>query len=165
MNKRGFKKDGTFDLRGAKRKHGLTNHRLYDVWSGMKKRCYAESNRAYKWYGALGIIICAEWLNDFAAFYNWALKTGYAEGLTIERSDSSGNYSPDNCKWIPQSEQPKNRRSCYKIEYQGMVKTLADWCRYLDLDYMLIYQRIAVGWPFEDAISKVSLRGNKKLST
>lgn len=165
MSIRKIKSNGTADMRGAKIKHGLTKHPLYQIWSSMKRRCYCKKDRAYKWYGGAGVTICDEWLKDFVCFYNWAMSHGYSFGLSIERNENKKGYNPDNCKWIPRKDQPKNRSYCYKIKYLGAVKSLADWCRYLDLDYMLIYQRIAVGWAFEDAISKVSLRGNKKLST
>ena len=48
------------------------------------------------------------------AFYNWALKNGYSEGLTIDRIDCDGNYDPSNCRWVTMKQQLKNRRCCKK---------------------------------------------------
>ena len=62
------------------------------------------------------------------------MSNGYQEGLTIERIDNNGNYCPDNCKWIPKSEQPKNRRNCHLITFNGKTQTLSEWSRELHVD-------------------------------
>ena len=41
----------------------------------------------------------------------WGLHHGWKEHLTLERIDVNGNYEPTNCKWIPMSEQYKNKQS------------------------------------------------------
>ena len=61
--------------------HGLTNTKLYGVWSTMKSRCYNKNREKYKDYGGRGIRICDEWLNDFSVFYEWAIKSGYKNPL------------------------------------------------------------------------------------
>lgn len=76
----------------------------------MKERCYKPSNDNYKYYGALGITICDEWLNDFSTFAKWSTENGYANNLTIDRKDNTKGYSPDNCRWITIQEQQRNKR-------------------------------------------------------
>jgi len=90
-------------------KHGGKRTRLYQIWSNMKTRCLNPNNRAYKWYGALGVSICADWM-DFAVFRDWAISSGYRDDLTIERKNPFGNYEPSNCEWIPRRDQRKNQR-------------------------------------------------------
>ena len=85
--------------------------RLYNIWCDMKKRCYNKKSFGYPWYGKLGIKICPEWLGEFAPFKDWALSNGYAPTLTIERLDTSKDYSPENCTWIPRKEQGRNKKS------------------------------------------------------
>lgn len=89
--------------------------KLYRTWSNMKSRCYNPNVRSYVNYGAKGVIVCDEWLNDFVAFKEWALANGYQEELTIDRIDSSGNYCPENCRWITSSENSihAHEKSCW----------------------------------------------------
>lgn len=92
------------------RKHGYTRTRLYRIYYKMQERCYRPENDNYRWYGALDVTVCDEWLNDFQAFADWALAAGYKENLTIDRIDPEGNYEPSNCRWITIQEQQKNKR-------------------------------------------------------
>ena len=89
------------------RTHGLTQSKLYNVWCGMKQRCYYPKHIRFKYYGARGIGICDRW-HDFQNFYD-DMASGYKPGLSIERIDVNGNYEPSNCTWIPLAAQRYNR--------------------------------------------------------
>ena len=84
-------------------KHGASGSRLYKAWNDMLQRCGNPKLSNYRHYGGKGIQVCSEW-RSFDAFQTWALSAGYADGLTIDRLDSAGNYEPNNCRWIPRSE-------------------------------------------------------------
>lgn len=105
--------------------HGKRYTRLYSVWASMKNRCYNPHEKSYRYYGGRGISICAEWLNDFAAFYEWAMSNGYDPNApkgkcTIDRIDVNGNYEPSNCRWVDMATQNKNRRKHTSLESQAL---------------------------------------------
>lgn len=135
------------------KKHGMKHTRIYSIWCGVKKRCNNPKCKNYNRYGGSGISICEEWNNNFMAFYEWSMKNGYKDSLTIDRIDSSKGYSPENCRWATRKEQNNNRRNNLKISYQGRTQTLKQWCDELNLKYELVRSRIKdSGMTFEEAI-------------
>ena len=90
--------------------HGGATTKLYGVWSSMKHRCTNPHDKRFKDYGGRGITVCQEWLHDFSAFQTWALSNGYQEGLTVDRINNDGGYSPNNCRWATMKEQMANQR-------------------------------------------------------
>lgn len=128
---------------------------LYNIWCGIKRRCYNQNYARYKDYGGRGITLCDEWM-DFDAFVDWANDTGYQEGLTIERINNDGNYDPTNCTWATRKEQNRNRRTSMYINYMGETKTLVEWCEELGLKYKTIQFRLAHGWTVERAFNEPS---------
>ena len=84
--------------------HGMSGTRIYKCWADMHNRCYNSNLKVFKWYGAKGIAVCDEWKGNFKAFYDWAMSSGYTDDLTLDRIDSDGDYCPENCRWVTQSE-------------------------------------------------------------
>jgi hypothetical protein len=121
--------------------HGKTNTRLYQIWINMKSRCYNKNVPEYKYYGAKGVIICNDWFNSFNVFYGWAINNGYDDNLTIDRIDVSGNYEPNNCKWVTEKAQCNNRTTNIYIEIDGEIKTLKQWCEIKNINYNMVFQR------------------------
>lgn len=112
--------------------HKYTNNPVkISLWNGMKSRCYDKSHPRFKDYGGRGITICDEWLNNYELFCDWAYANGYKKGMSIERIDCNKGYSPDNCKFIPLSEQNRNRRNSIMITIGEETKCLQEWCNFL----------------------------------
>ncbi len=136
------KEQDTVNLKPQETTHGLTKHRIYAIFNGMKDRCYNNKNARYYRYGGRGIKICQKWLDDFLNFYNWAIFNGYKEGLTIERKNNNGNYSPENCEWIEFKEQSKNRKNTIKIMHENKIYCLMDFSKIVNIPYGTLINRV-----------------------
>lgn len=134
-------------------KHGLRHTNLYKRYLGMKDRCYNPHNNEYKNYGARGITVCDEWLNDFTSFYNWALANGYREDLSIDRINNNGNYEPSNCRWATDREQAFNTRRNRFFTYKGKTLSITQWSTELGGGLALVGNRLRNGWSVERALS------------
>jgi hypothetical protein len=133
--------------------HGKHNTRLYKIFYSMKERCYNENNINYHRYGGRGIKICDEWLKDFMNFYNWAMRNGYQNNLTIDRIDNDGNYEPNNCRWVTKKEQSNNTSRNRYVIYNGEKLTLSQFCEKYNMNRSTIYNRMERGWDIKKAIN------------
>ena len=127
--------------------------RLYNIYHGMKKRCYNLMSKSYKDYGGRGIKMCDEWLSDFVSFYKWAVANGYKDNLTIDRIDVNGNYEPSNCRWATVTEQANNKRNNRFIQYKEEKHTIAEWSKILKIKRETIRYRIKHNFPLEKVFS------------
>ncbi|MDZ5711660.1 hypothetical protein [Jeotgalibacillus haloalkalitolerans] len=122
-------------------KHKDSGSHLHYLWIRMKQRCYNPKTKRFEDYGGRGISVCEEWRNSYEVFKNWALENGYKEGLSIERNDVNGNYTPENCSWIEHSEQANNRRTTVWVEFQGERLNLMQWSKKLGINYGTLASR------------------------
>lgn len=126
-------------------KHGKSKTKLYSTWQNMKTRCFNENDEFYDDYGGRGIKVCEEWVNSFNEFYDWSMKNGYKDDLTIDRIDNNKNYSPDNCRWVNISVQANNKRNNVKETIDGEDKTLSEWAESTGINYKTIHSRYSRG--------------------
>lgn len=119
-------------------KNGLCQSRIYRIHRNMINRCYNPNFTMYYCYGARGISVCDEWKNKetgFQNFYEWAIRNGYTDELSIDRIDVEKGYCPENCRWITLKEQANNKRNTKRVKVNGEVDTVANWSRRLGISY------------------------------
>lgn len=132
-------------------KHGMSDTPIFYVWQGMRNRCLNPNNKQYKNYGGRGIRICDEWA-DSNSFIEWAIQNGYEEGLQLDRKDVNGNYEPDNCRFVTQLENARNRQNTIYVHYEGQLMTIGEVADITGIDSARIYQRIhELNWSEYDA--------------
>lgn len=134
--------------------HGLRKHRLYSIWAGMKSRCYNPNTDSYNRYGARGIKICKEWINDFKAFYDWAMENGYSDDLSIDRIDNDGDYEPNNCRWASDKKQARNKSSNKAFTINNESKSLIELCEEFNINYKTVQDRLNRGWDINRALTE-----------
>lgn len=83
---------------------------LHNRYISMTQRCFDKNAASYKNYGGRGITVCDSWRN-FDNFAKWALSNGFDSNKQIDRIDSDKSYSPENCRFITQAENNRNKRS------------------------------------------------------
>lgn len=107
-----------------KKKHGMSEDKIYNVWKSMKNRVNCESHSSYSHYGGLGIEYCEEWEN-FEKFFE---DMGYppSKNHSLDRIDNTKGYSKDNCRWSTKSVQMRNQNKRLKNAassvYKGVTK-------------------------------------------
>lgn len=144
-------------------KHGdnVTGKRtkLYQVWVGMRARCNDPKHISYKNYGKRGIKVDPCW-GTFPPFKEWSYANGYFdyEGpgrhpLEIDRIDSNGHYSPENCQWISVKENRRKQQAT--LVAFGDAKTLVEWSEddRCQCPYFTLRTRLNRGWDIERAIT------------
>lgn len=135
-------------------KHGMIGSRLYRIWSAMIERCSNANNSSYKSHGGRGIQVCEEWRTDFASFMKWALSSGYADNLTIDRIDNDKDYEPSNCRWITHREQQNNKRDNHLLTFNGETHNVTQWSQITGIKRTTLYNRLNVlNWSVERALT------------
>jgi hypothetical protein len=134
--------------------------RMRSIIAGVRKRCFNENCRTYKYYGGKGVTICERWYGKGGGA-NFVQDMGptYKPGLTLERIDVNGNYEPSNCTWATMTEQANNRTNNRVLSFNGQSMTVAQWAREIGIKHKTLHQRLnGYGWSVDKALSTKLLR-------
>ena len=116
-------------------------------------RCHNPQHPNRKMYGDRGIVVCPEW-HTFVPFYGWALANGYKSGLTLDRIDNNGNYTPENCRWVTPKINANNRSNNRRITFNGCTKTVQEWADAVGITNQAMADRLSSPhWDLGDALT------------
>ncbi len=118
--------------------------RIYRIWVGIKQRCHNPKSPAFKWYGKRGIKVHKDWMGDYGEFKKWALRSGYADSLQIERKDNDGGYCPKNCIWTTNKVNQNNRRSCKFFQFKDGRFNISQAAKFYGLTKYQMRHRLVV---------------------
>ncbi len=129
--------------------HGLGGTPTYQSWNQMRQRCDNPLNDRYHRYGGRGIKVCRRWYK----FENFlADMEEKPKGLTIDRRDNDGNYSPKNCRWATIEAQNNNRCDNVNIVIHGIVYTVAKAARLFHMNEGTLRYRLKKGMEAHEAV-------------
>jgi hypothetical protein len=121
------------------------------VWTAMHQRCKNPNNKLYERYGGRGIKVCERW-NSYEAF---RADVGMPpKGMTIDRINNDAGYSPENCRWVTQSENARNRSSARILTHAGRSMCVTDWAEATGIGKRTILSRLRYGWSVEEALTR-----------
>jgi len=127
--------------------HGMTKTRAYRSWQSLKDRCENQNNSHYKSYGGRGISYCERW-KSFESFFE---DMGIPEkGMTLDRIDVNGNYTPENCRWADVVTQSNNLRS--NVLWRGEKMTIKNLAHISGVARTSLNKLIKKGLPVEEAV-------------
>ena len=111
----------------------------HSIWRTMIARCTRPTDKDYGRYGARGISVCTQW-NSYEAFIR---DMGARPSIkhSLDRVDTDGPYSPENCKWSTHSEQQKNKTTTRWYSNGEFVGTLVECAALLNMSKELAYWR------------------------
>lgn len=121
--------------------------REYKSWVHMKGRCLNPRDKKYHLYGGRGITVCEAWAKSFDAFIKDMGRC--PAGMTIDRKNNDGPYSPENCRWATQQQQQRNRRTNVWVTAMGETLLQRDWARRLNMSDADLHYRLKTGCTIE----------------
>ena len=125
--------------------HGLSKRDEYNIYYGIKERCYNKNNARYFSYGGAGIIMSERWLGE-NGFLNFLEDMGERPSPkhSIDRKNNSLGYFPSNCKWSTNKEQTNNKSTNKKVIHDGVEKTLSQASEDSGIPYFTLRKRIFI---------------------
>lgn len=118
--------------------HRMTGKPTYRIWHGMRTRCNNPNDHTWPRYGGRGIKVCERWYS----FENFLADMGERpDGMTLDRIDNDGHYSPDNCRWASKEQQDNNKSVNVFVTWRGKRQTLSQWSRELAINISTLWLR------------------------
>lgn len=151
--------------------HGLSSEypESMQAFGNMLNRCNNPKSKHYRYYGGRGIRVCDRW-NGRDKFPQFVEDMGERpKGLTLDRIDCDGDYSPENCRWATPKTQRLNRSSEASgvgaidwITFRGETLCRRDMAAKHGINEGTLKSRIhEMGWSLERALTTPSTHPNR----
>ena len=133
------------------RTHGMSRTRTYIAWQNMHRRCNGANEKYLKDYTIRGIVVCKRW----GSFQNFFADMGeMPDGLSLNRIDNNGDYTPSNCEWTDRSAQQNNRRGNRLLSFNEATLTVKQWANKLGIKSDTLHTRLRLGWDIEKVLTE-----------
>lgn len=134
--------------------HGASFTKEYNIWKGIKQRCFYPKHVQFDRYGGRGITMHPGWVDSYENFIK-DMGPRPSSKHSVDRKDNNGNYEPGNCRWATKGEQSNNTSVTIKIPYKNSTVSLKEYCDEHKLPYATIRYRIQYyNWPIERALTE-----------
>ena len=90
--------------------HNASKTREYNIWLGIKTRCFDVNHHSYEKYGGKGITLYKDWVNNYQSFINY-IGLAPSKKHSIDRIDNTKDYEPGNIRWATAKQQTDNRKA------------------------------------------------------
>jgi len=128
--------------------HGMSRSRPYRIWRGLRSRCDNPDKRHARWYSDISYHPSWRMFENF-----WAdMGDTYADGLTLDRIDSTKDYYKDNCRWVTMHQQSRNRKDTIFLPHNGEMVCVTDFAAAHNVKRAILYQRIKRGVPLDQIL-------------
>lgn len=138
--------------------HGDSYTPFYNVYRSMKARCHNKNNSHYRYYGGRGIKNLWRSFQHFKDdMYESYLdhRNIYGKDTTLERINTEGDYSKENCRWATVEEQQNNKRNNKIIVFKDKRLTATQWANFLNTSKPRFFWRLK-NWPLENAMNGIA---------
>lgn len=137
-------------------RHGMYLTPTYKAWSHMKERCLNPSAKSFAGWGGRGILVDERWM----VFENFLADMGEKPpGLSLDRIDNDGHYTPYNCRWATSEQQVRNTRRNRWVVLDGTRMCIEDAAKRVGISpYMIHYRAKLMNGTDQDAIEFYAAR-------
>ncbi len=135
----------------------------YNSYKSMLRRCKYFNSVNRKSYWDKNISACDRWLVEgVEGFSNFLEDMGTKpdKAYQLDRIDTEGDYTKDNCRWVSRKVNMNNRGVTVKISILNKEVPLRYLLDLLELDHCTVRDRYLSGVPFIFVFHKGSLRGS-----
>ena len=117
----------------------------YYAWQNLRKRCYNKTDKRYPLYGGRGIKVCDRWLgkdgfDNFLSDMGPRPKNTTGREWSIDRINTDGDYSPENCRWATATTQCRNKSNNLSVHLWGERYCVTEACEILKINRHNFYR-------------------------